>query len=95
MFNNKDWFVNNQIKFEMVIMSIAYVLINTEIGGMEEVLKTLEKIPEVKEAHMFYGVYDIVAKIETESLVQLKNIISSQIRRIKKIRQTYTMIAMD
>ena len=79
----------------MVTMSIAYVLINTEIGGMEEVLKNLEKIPEVKEAHMFYGVYDIVAKIETESLVQLKNIISSQIRRIKKIRQTYTMIAMD
>ena len=76
-------------------MSIAYVLINTEIGGMEEVLRTLEKIPEVKEAHMFYGVYDIIAKIETESLVQLKNIISSQIRRIKKIRQTYTMIAMD
>ena len=76
-------------------MSIAYVLINTEIGGMEEVLRTLEKIPEVKEAHMFYGVYDIIAKIETESLIQLKNIISSQIRRIKKIRQTYTMIAMD
>jgi DNA-binding Lrp family transcriptional regulator len=79
----------------MMTMSIAYVLINTEIGGMEEVLRTLEKIPEVKEAHMFYGVYDIIAKIETESLIQLKNIISSQIRRIKKIRQTYTMIAMD
>jgi DNA-binding Lrp family transcriptional regulator len=79
----------------MKIMSIAYVLINTEIGGMEDVLRILEQIPEVKEAHMFYGVYDIVAKIETESLAQLKNIISSQIRRIKKIRQTYTMIAME
>ena len=50
-------------------MSIAYVLINTEIGGMEEVLRTLEKIPEVKEAHMFYGVYDIIAKIEKKGLI--------------------------
>ena len=49
-------------------MSIAYVLINTETGAMEDVLKILKKIEEIKEAHMVYGVYDIIAKVETESL---------------------------
>lgn len=61
---------------------------------MEDVLKILKKIEEIKEAHMVYGVYDIIAKVETESLGKLKNMRSYQIRSIDKIRSTYTMIAM-
>ena len=46
-------------------MATAFVLINAEIGSESEVLKDLKAIPEVKEAHMVYGVYDIFARIET------------------------------
>lgn len=42
----------------------AFILINAEVGYEAEVLKELEKIPEVKEACQVYGVYDIVAKLE-------------------------------
>jgi DNA-binding Lrp family transcriptional regulator len=75
-------------------MAQAYVLINTEIGFETQVLKDMGNIKEVKEAHTVYGVYDILARIETETMEELKNTISWQIRRMKKIRSTLTMIVV-
>lgn len=75
-------------------MAQAYVLINTEIGFENQVLKDMGNIKEVKEAHTVYGVYDILARIETETMEELKNTISWQIRRMKKIRSTLTMIVV-
>jgi len=76
-------------------MPIAYVMINTEIGTMEDVLIILKKIPNVKEAHMVYGVYDIIAKVEADTMSTLKEILSMKIRSIDKIMSTLTMIAME
>ena len=44
-----------------------------ETGTEEEVIRSLEPIQEVKEAHMVYGVYDIVVRVETETMEELKN----------------------
>jgi len=60
-------------------MPTAFVLINTEIGSEEEILKELNKIPNVKEAYIVYGVYDIVAKVEAENMDKLKEVISWRI----------------
>jgi len=60
-------------------MPTAFVLINTEIGAEEEILKELNKVPNVKEAYIVYGLYDIVAKIEAESMNKLKEVISWRI----------------
>lgn len=75
-------------------MATAFVLINAEIGAENEVLKELREIPEVKEAHMVYGVYDIIARVETETMQELKDIISWKIRRLDKVRSTLTMIVV-
>ena len=80
--------------FEVNFMSTAFVLINAEIGSETEVLKALKAIPEVKEAHMVYGVYDIIARIETETMQDLKDSISWKIRRLNKVRSTLTMIGV-
>lgn len=45
-------------------MPQAFVLINSEIGAEEEVLRNLKKFESVKEAYIVYGVYDIVARVE-------------------------------
>lgn len=57
-------------------------------------LKDLTAIPEVKEAHMVYGVYDIIARIETDTMQDLKDTISWKIRRLDKVRSTLTMIVV-
>ncbi len=75
-------------------MATAFVLINAEIGSESEVLKGLKDIGEVKEAYMVYGVYDIIARITTETMQELKDIISWKIRRLDKVRSTLTMIVV-
>jgi len=73
----------------------AYVLINAEAGAESEVLDALKAIQEVKEAHMVYGVYDIIARLETKSMEELKNVVSWRIRRLDKVRSTITTICME
>jgi DNA-binding Lrp family transcriptional regulator len=74
---------------------MAYVLINTEIGCIPEVLKAVKKIKNVSEAHSVYGVYDIVIKIHAESMAKLKDVVTWNIRRLNNVRSTLTMIVME
>ena len=73
-------------------MATAFVLINAEIGSESEVLEELKAIPEIKEAHLIYGVYDIITRLETDIMQDLKDTVNQKIRRIKKVRSTLTMI---
>jgi DNA-binding Lrp family transcriptional regulator len=73
-------------------LGLAYVLIGVEIGAGEEVLRELRKMPEVKESYGVYGVYDIIVKVEAEDMTGLKEVISSKIRTIDRVRNTVTMI---
>lgn len=76
-------------------MPMAYVLINAEIGAEEEVLDALRKVDGVVEAHIVYGVYDIVAKVEAESMDKLREIVTWHIRRLEKVRSTLTMVVVE
>jgi DNA-binding Lrp family transcriptional regulator len=73
-------------------MATAYVLINCDIGAEEKVLSELKSIKKVKETDGVFGAYDIVTKIEAPSSEMLKEIISSKIRRIDRIRSTLTLM---
>lgn len=74
-------------------MTTAFVLVNIEIGYEEEVLKKIKMIPEVKEAHILHGVYDIIAVLETGDKQYLKEVIHMKIRRLDKVRSTMTMFS--
>ena len=70
----------------------AYVLIISIVGSEEEALEKVRGIPEVKEAHMIYGVYDIIARVEAETVQGLKDIVASKIRSIDKVHSTLTLV---
>jgi len=76
-------------------MPLAFVLINAEIGSEDELLQGLKKMPNVKEAYAVYGVYDIVAKVEAETMDKLKEVVTWKIRRLDKVRSTLTMIVVE
>jgi DNA-binding Lrp family transcriptional regulator len=76
-------------------LATAFVLINVEIGAEEEVLGDLGPIPEVRVAHLVYGVYDIIAIVETPTLQELKDAISFKVRRLDKVHNTLTMIVVS
>ncbi len=73
----------------------TFVLINCEPGKEPEVLEQLRKVENVVDTQETYGVYDIVARIESDSQSQLANIISDQIRKIRNINTTLTLIPTE
>ena len=75
-------------------MASAYLLLNVETGTEEEVLNDLKTHQEVKETWMVYGVYDIIVRVETETMEKLKNVVSWTIRRLDRVRSTMTMIVV-
>jgi DNA-binding Lrp family transcriptional regulator len=79
----------------MLFMPMAFVFMNIDAGGEQEVLKELRSIENVKEAHLVYGVYDLVAKIEAETMDKLKEIVTWKVRRLDKVRSTLTTIVME
>lgn len=76
-------------------MPKAYVLINTVPEAEEEFLEELRKIEGVKEAASVYGIYDFIAKVEADSLEKVKKIITWKIRKLKDVRASVTLIAVE
>ncbi len=76
-------------------MPLAFVLINSEIGAEDEVLKALRQVEGVEEAYLVYGVYDIVAKVRAESMDKLREIVTWKIRRLSRVRSTLTMVVVE
>ena len=76
-------------------MPASYVLINTEIGYEDAVVEQLRRTPNIVESYVVYGVYDVIAKIEADTMEEIKDIITSKIRRLDKVRSTLTMIMIS
>lgn len=76
-------------------MPMAYVLITTETGAANNVLSSLQKMASVKETHMVYGVYDIIAMVKAETMEKLKEIVTWNLRNLDKVRSTLTMIIIE
>ena len=75
-------------------MEKAYVLLTVEMGSRKDVLNALDDIPEVKEANQLYGVYDLIIRVEAETMQELKDLIEHRVRVIEKVRSTMPLICM-
>ena len=73
-------------------LATTYVLVLCETGSEFKTLKELLRIPEVIEAKVTYGMYDIVCKIEASSMESIKDIIINDIRGIRQIKETQTLL---
>ena len=76
-------------------MPLAYVLLRVEVGAESEVLETLRKADAVEEAHRIYGIYDAVAKVRADTMDKLKEIVTSKVRRVDKVRSTITLLVIE
>ena len=76
-------------------MPVAFVLINAELDSEKYIIEQLKKIECVTNVDNVYGVYDLVVKIESTTMEEVKNIISYNVRRINHVRSTLTMIVIE
>ncbi len=76
-------------------MPKAFVFINVDPGTETEILKKLRQVPQIKESYFMYGVYDVVAKVEADSMDKVKEIITWKIRPLDGVRSTLTTVVME
>lgn len=70
----------------------AFVLFEIQPGKEVEVCDKVRAIPEVIEAHIVSGRYDLVARVRTETLEDLGKLIVEKVRKIDGIIETWTLI---
>lgn len=71
---------------------MAHILINCDSGFENQVITELKKFDSVLEVKEVYGVFEIVAKLESSNLQELRDNISEDIRKIKNIISTITLL---
>ncbi len=76
-------------------MTTAYVLINSDMGYEAEVIDEIKQLEDVKEAHEVFGAYDILAKVESANVKNLRDTITWKIRKLNRIRSTLTLMVTD
>ncbi len=70
-------------------------MVNVKVGTDREVLGQLESLEHVVRVYDVYGVYDLVAEIEADTMEELKTTLNSKIRRLDKVQSTHTMIVVE
>jgi len=76
-------------------MATAFVLLNCDLGSEEAIIQQLKGLEGVKEVLGIFGAYDILAKVESDTIVKLRETITWKIRQIGKIRSTLTLMEIE
>jgi len=74
-------------------MAIGYVAVHCDTGREVQTYERIISTPNVKEANIVMGLYDIVCKIETSSTKELENMVM-QIRKIPHVQTTMTLLVI-
>jgi len=69
----------------------AYVVIHSDRGEEYGILKDISHLPEVKEADVVFGYYDVICKVEAPDNKRLENVITKAIRSLPHIRSSMTL----
>ena len=72
-------------------MYLGYVLLNCDLGAEEYVVEELRQIPEIKNAYLTFGAYDVIAEIHANSQEDFEKTVSSKIRKLARVVSTMTL----
>ena len=75
-------------------MAKALVFINSKQDS-SGLVRDLEKVEGVREAHSSRGVYDAVVLVQAESITKLKEILSQRIRSNENVKSTLTLTLIE
>ena len=73
-------------------MTSAFLFINAELLFIEDAINKLKEIPEIVDVYKVQGIYDIIARVNSDTEEKLKELVSERIRRIDRITGTVTVI---
>lgn len=73
----------------------AFVMVKTAAGKSEDLLSAVRELPDVREAHVVAGDYDMIVEVEAEEVYDILHAASSDIQSLDGVSDTKTYIAMD
>ena len=79
----------------MIEMVEAYILGQISPKREKEALSKIAEINCVNEVDIVYGKYDLIAKVTTDSMEELKNIVREEIRKTGVIELTQTLVVTE
>ena len=72
-------------------MHKGFVLQNCDLGAEEIIVEEHEKIPQISQAYITFGAYDIIVEINTDSQEDFDETVSLKIRRLTRVVSTMTL----
>ncbi|MFB5620702.1 MAG: Lrp/AsnC ligand binding domain-containing protein [Nitrosopumilus sp.] len=91
---SEEFFKTSEKLIGMILghnLAQAYVVIHCNKGEEYSTLKNLSHIPEVKEADVVFGFYDVICKIEATDDKTLEDITTKAIRKLPNIESSMTL----
>ena len=78
-----------------ILMAAGYVLVNVSPGKESEAYEAIKRVPSVTDATMLFGDYDIIAKLEADSLGKIAKTVVEIIRQIPGVTDTKTLAGAE
>lgn len=75
-------------------METIYLLVETEVRRLEEVMRKIEAVPNVAEVQAVTGPFDLIVKVQAEHINAALDVVVHKIRRIGGIKSTETLVAV-
>ena len=89
--DSEELFLKPKVQNDENNSSQAYLMIHCNKGDEYPTLKNLCGIPEVKEADVVFGLYDVICKLESPNEGSLQNVILKKIRIMPVIKTCMTL----
>jgi DNA-binding Lrp family transcriptional regulator len=75
--------------------ALVYILIITQYGKKKSVANNLLRFKQIEDVHELYGEYDIIIKVSAPDMKKIEDFIQNNIRTIKDIQGTQTLVVSD
>ena len=75
-------------------METLYLLVETEVGRLEDVIRKIRAVPSVTDVQAVTGPFDVIVKIQASHINAALDIVVHKIRKIAGIKSTETLVTV-
>jgi DNA-binding Lrp family transcriptional regulator len=75
-------------------METLYLLVEIEVGKLDEVLRRMKAVPGVTEVQAVTGPFDLIVKVEAPHINDALDTVVHKIRRIPGLKSTETLVTV-
>lgn len=76
-------------------METLYLLVETEVGSLEEVARRIRSFPNVVEVEGVTGPFDLIVKIQADRIGTALDVVMHRVRKVPGIKSTETLVTVS